>query len=166
MTVMLPFINSLIRNHAVSISHLHHLCNKIALNIFKGILKHRLFLIIMVITIVVQILITQFGGVVFKTAPLNGYHWLASVGISLLSLPIGNTLKLRKKRSQLPIFISFLSLNSGLVIRLIPLCCTRPAPPPPPPVTREKLLWEGAIKQVQMELRVVQSFRGGRYKKF
>jgi len=91
--------------------------------------------------VVVQVIITQFGGIVFRTAPLNGAQWGVSLGISFLTLPI------------------------GLILRLIPICY-RPAPlPPRPQVTREKLLWENAIQNVRTQLLVVRTFRRGRERK-
>ncbi|VDK68360.1 unnamed protein product, partial [Cylicostephanus goldi] len=41
-------------------------------NVFKGLLKNRVFCVIWLSTFIGQILITQFGGAWFSTAPLNG----------------------------------------------------------------------------------------------
>lgn len=107
------------------------------INVFKNIHRHQSFLIIFVITLIVQVLVCQFGGEAFKTAPLHWEEWLGCIGIALISLPI------------------------GLVVRLIPICCTGYDQPREEPeyVTREKLLWENAIKDVRAQIRVVDALR-------
>jgi len=62
------------------------------INIFKRIHKHTIFIIIFFITVVVQAIVTQFGGAAFRTFGLNWYEWLACIGIAFLSLPIGMNL--------------------------------------------------------------------------
>jgi len=104
-------------------------------NIFDGLHRHRAFLVIFFITVIIQTIVTEFGSSAFQTHPLYWYQWLSCLGIAFLSLPI------------------------GFVIRLIPDC--RPAKPEAEvrPVTREKLLWENAIKDVQTQIRVVAILR-------
>jgi magnesium-transporting ATPase (P-type) len=59
-------------------------------NIFEGLHKNWLFIAIILGVIVIQVIIVEFGGVVFHCAPLNWSQWLASVGIGFLSIPFGN----------------------------------------------------------------------------
>jgi magnesium-transporting ATPase (P-type) len=58
-------------------------------NVFQGIHKNWLFLVIFFGIIVVQIIIVEFGGVVFQCVALNWSQWLASVGFGFLSIPLG-----------------------------------------------------------------------------
>lgn len=57
--------------------------------VFSGLLKNRLFVLVMVSTAIGQLLIIEFGGAVFKTAPLSPALWGASIGLGALILPIG-----------------------------------------------------------------------------
>ncbi|KAJ3029501.1 UNVERIFIED_CONTAM: plasma membrane calcium [Siphonaria sp. JEL0065] len=59
------------------------------LNIFKNISKNNLFTAIVGGSVVVQIIIVEFGGVAFKTMHLGIYDWLLCVGLAALSLPLG-----------------------------------------------------------------------------
>ncbi|KAJ3148000.1 hypothetical protein HDU89_005074 [Geranomyces variabilis] len=75
------------------------------LNIFKGILKNRIFQTIIVATVVLQAIIVQFGGPVFKTeGGLTGLQWVVCLVIGLGSLPVGVAIRLlpdwRKTRDE------------------------------------------------------------------
>ncbi|MEM2056696.1 MAG: calcium-translocating P-type ATPase, PMCA-type [Thermoproteota archaeon] len=50
-------------------------CRAVGLNIFRGILKNKLFLPVVVSTFVIQFLIVQFGGEIFRTTPLTLIEW-------------------------------------------------------------------------------------------
>lgn len=58
-------------------------------NIFAGMHKSPMFIVIWIITAGVQALIVTFGGPFTQTAALNWTQWLLSVGIGALSIPIG-----------------------------------------------------------------------------
>ncbi|KAI8916331.1 hypothetical protein EDD86DRAFT_185335 [Gorgonomyces haynaldii] len=60
-------------------------------NVFRGIHKNPIFIGVLFITVVVQIVIVQFGGVVFKVDPegLEPVYWLVSVLVGAGSLLIG-----------------------------------------------------------------------------
>jgi Ca2+-transporting ATPase len=58
-------------------------------NVFKGIHKNRLFLGIIVITIVLQVVMVEFLKKFANTERLNWLQWGACIGISALSWPIG-----------------------------------------------------------------------------
>ncbi|KAL6841111.1 hypothetical protein ACP4OV_029080 [Aristida adscensionis] len=55
------------------------------LNIFKGITKNRLFLAIIVITVILQILIVEFLGKFASTVKLSWQLWLVSIGLASIS---------------------------------------------------------------------------------
>ena len=59
------------------------------MNIFSGLSKNPLFLLIIVITIVIQYIIIQYGGDFVHTTPLNVEQWVKCVLIGSLSLPLG-----------------------------------------------------------------------------
>ncbi|KAJ3022976.1 hypothetical protein HKX48_004734 [Thoreauomyces humboldtii] len=74
-------------------------------NIFKGILKNRIFLVIMIATIIFQALIVQFGSTVFKTeGGLTGVQWVVCIVIGFGSIPLGLAIRLfpdwRKVRDE------------------------------------------------------------------
>jgi Ca2+-transporting ATPase len=58
-------------------------------NVFKGIHKNRLFLSIIVITIVLQVVMVEFLKKFADTERLNWAQWGACIGIAALSWPIG-----------------------------------------------------------------------------
>mmetsp|Transcript_18345 Transcript_18345/g.27311 ORF Transcript_18345/g.27311 Transcript_18345/m.27311 type:complete len:932 (+) Transcript_18345:1-2796(+) len=63
-------------------------------NVFSGLTTNWVFIAVIVFTIAVQILVVEFGGVAFQTAPLSWDEWIATMLIGLGSLPIGALLRL------------------------------------------------------------------------
>ncbi|KAJ3066029.1 hypothetical protein HDU98_010629 [Podochytrium sp. JEL0797] len=59
------------------------------LNIFKNLSKNHLFSIIVGGSIIVQVMIVEFAGPVFKTVPLGVEDWLLCVGVAACSIPLG-----------------------------------------------------------------------------
>jgi Ca2+-transporting ATPase len=107
------------------------------LNVFKDLHRHYYFLVIIILTILAQVLIVEFGNVAFQTVKLSFYYWLLSIGIGAFTLIV------------------------GLFIRLLPDLpfIQKKQPSEPKLVTYEKLRWEEAISQVQTRLRVVKALR-------
>jgi Ca2+-transporting ATPase len=62
-------------------------------NVFKGIHKNRLFLGIIVITIILQVVMVEFLKKFADTERLNWVQWGACIGIAALSWPIGWIIK-------------------------------------------------------------------------
>ncbi|XP_061951139.1 calcium-transporting ATPase 8, plasma membrane-type-like isoform X1 [Populus nigra] len=58
------------------------------LNIFKGILKSHLFIGINAVTLLLQVIIIEFGGKFTSTVKLNWKMWLISVAIAFMSWPL------------------------------------------------------------------------------
>eukprot|EP00258_Populus_trichocarpa_P030536 XP_024446555.1 calcium-transporting ATPase 10, plasma membrane-type isoform X2 [Populus trichocarpa] len=58
------------------------------LNIFKGILKSHLFIGINAVTLLLQVIIIEFGGKFTSTVRLNWKMWLISVAIAFMSWPL------------------------------------------------------------------------------
>ena len=61
---------------------------------FKGIHKNRIFMIILLITLVFQIIIVEFGSVVFTVQGLNWSNWLISIALGSGSLIVGLLIRL------------------------------------------------------------------------
>ena len=62
-------------------------------NIFKGILKNKLFLAIIGITIVLQLVMVEFLNRFANTERLDWRQWGACIGLAALSWPIGWLIK-------------------------------------------------------------------------
>ena len=56
---------------------------------FKGILQSRIFLAVIGMSILVQALIVEFGGKYTKCSGLSGNHWMITVLLGAISLPLG-----------------------------------------------------------------------------
>jgi Ca2+-transporting ATPase len=115
------------------------------LNVFSNILENYMFLGIFVAIVVGQIIIIQFGGVAFKTVPLDADMWGISFAIGFLSLPI------------------------GVITRLIPddiLCCKAQDEEQEEEdhivYNHGQVQWQSAINQVRTQLQVFRTLRGGR----
>jgi Ca2+-transporting ATPase len=64
------------------------------LNCFRGIHKNAYFIVIWICTAIAQVIIVQFGEVVFNTVALSGTDWAICLAIGFLSLPIGVAIRL------------------------------------------------------------------------
>jgi hypothetical protein len=63
-------------------------------NVFSGLHTNWIFIAVIAITVVVQVLIVEFGGDVFKTEPLSLVNWGYSIAIGAGSLIVGAILRL------------------------------------------------------------------------
>eukprot|EP00158_Paraphelidium_tribonemae_P007500 Partr_v1_DN28270_c3_g1_i4_m75374 putative ATPase, Ca transporting, plasma membrane len=114
------------------------------LNIFAGIHRNTFFQVIFVVVIVVQVILVQFGGVVFECYGLPGAMWAYSILIASLTLPL------------------------GVAIRMIPnwdgctVCGVSVAVPDNERVvmTKERLQWQHSIGQVRTSISVFRALRG------
>ncbi|ORZ40098.1 hypothetical protein BCR44DRAFT_1479098 [Catenaria anguillulae PL171] len=64
------------------------------LNVFHRMFKNNFFPTILVIIVVLQILIIQFGSAAFGVIPLTGPEWGVSVAMGFVALPLGVLIKL------------------------------------------------------------------------
>lgn len=104
------------------------------LNILRGITHDYLFLIIQAFVVIGQFLIVQYGGLAFKTVPLNSHQWLCTVAIGALSIPTGMLIRL------LPPHIPYIwSQNTKDEFTHT--------------VTYSRLLWESAVHRVLQGLK-------------
>jgi len=70
-------------------------CRKLGneINVFKHFFNNWIFIAIMAFTIVVQVVLVEFGGTFAKTTHLNLYQWLFCVGVAALSILIGSSFR-------------------------------------------------------------------------
>jgi P-type Ca2+ transporter type 2C len=73
------------------------------LNVFVGMHRNWLFVLITSVTIGGQILIINFGGSAFSIARLNGAQWGVSLILGLFSLPLGALIRLIPNRLIMPL---------------------------------------------------------------
>ena len=59
------------------------------INVFKGFFTNFIFIFVIIVTCVLQFIIIQFTGKVFKVEPLDWSEWLSSVAIGAFSLVLG-----------------------------------------------------------------------------
>ncbi|KAK0616440.1 hypothetical protein B0T14DRAFT_523136 [Immersiella caudata] len=64
------------------------------LNIFEGLHKNTLFMLMMSIMIIGQVIIIFFSSFVFGVVPLNGAQWGISLVLGFLSIPVGVLIRL------------------------------------------------------------------------
>ncbi|KAJ2788300.1 plasma membrane calcium [Coemansia linderi] len=64
------------------------------LNCFRGMHKNWFFMIIVLISVVGQVIIIQWGGVAFQTTGLGGKYWAFSIVAGSIALPIGLVFRL------------------------------------------------------------------------
>ncbi|KAF9198249.1 hypothetical protein BGZ49_000961 [Haplosporangium sp. Z 27] len=119
-------------------------CRRIdgTLNVFKNLKHDKVFIIVQAFVVIGQFVIVQFGGQAFKTRPLSLGHWLVTVLIGSLSLPVGFCLRL-------------------LPARLIPEACL-PAQVPEehqPLLNFGQLRWEGASNQMWIQSTFFEAIR-------
>jgi Ca2+-transporting ATPase len=57
--------------------------------VFDGFFSNHIFVAVVVVTVVLQFLIVQYGGGAFQTVPLSGQDWFITVLIGFGSLPLG-----------------------------------------------------------------------------
>ncbi|KAJ1565333.1 hypothetical protein HK096_003381 [Nowakowskiella sp. JEL0078] len=150
------------------------LCNQIncrridsKINIFEGIHQNPYFICIFSGVLIIQILITQFGGELFSTIGLSGGHWITCILIGLLSLPNGVVIRLipneffsRFMKTNVP-ETGIAAFESELARSLSP---SRQQSIQHIPIhqTLARTKWVMAISSVQSELKVFKTLRGTR----
>eukprot|EP01103_Thecamoeba_quadrilineata_P002746 TRINITY_DN12642_c0_g1_i1.p1 TRINITY_DN12642_c0_g1~~TRINITY_DN12642_c0_g1_i1.p1 ORF type:complete len:989 (-),score=241.99 TRINITY_DN12642_c0_g1_i1:45-3011(-) len=63
------------------------------LNVFSGFFTNYIFVVVLVLSVVVQFLMVQFAGAWAQTTALNAQEWFVCVGLGFISLPIGILLR-------------------------------------------------------------------------
>lgn len=137
------------------------------MNIFRGITKNGIFLGVILVTIVLQAIIVQFGGEAFKTSGLGWQAWLVSIAVGFGSLPVGILVRLLPEwGSPETVQPSVESEGpTGIVVEGVEM--------EQRPTGTEKTLqsiaslpsdatlqrWNTAIRRTQMQVRVVNAFR-------
>ena len=76
-------------------------------NVFKYLSTNRMFIVIWLSTFIGQILIVQFGGPWFSTAPLNAVQWIVCLGFGISELVYGQIVASIPAKKVLPKRIRF-----------------------------------------------------------
>uniref|UniRef100_A0A915MUJ8 Cation-transporting P-type ATPase C-terminal domain-containing protein n=1 Tax=Meloidogyne javanica TaxID=6303 RepID=A0A915MUJ8_MELJA len=76
-------------------------------NVFKHLLSNRMFCIIWTSTFIAQILIVQFGGKWFSTAPLTFSQWMFCFGLGVFELVLGQIVASIPSKKILPKWLTF-----------------------------------------------------------
>eukprot|EP00033_Pygsuia_biforma_P001600 GCRY01001801.1.p1 GENE.GCRY01001801.1~~GCRY01001801.1.p1 ORF type:complete len:1034 (+),score=309.33 GCRY01001801.1:1287-4388(+) len=105
------------------------------INIFERILHAPIFLGVVIGTLIVQVLLIEFGGTAFSTVPLDAGEWIFCIIVGLCSIPI------------------------GFVIRLIPISDKIPPPRTLIDTAPKPMTFRDAALRVQTQMRVVNAFR-------
>ena len=58
-------------------------------NVFKGLYKNPIFIVVMIVSVAIQAIVVEFGGAAFKTVGLSWDQWLFCIGVGALELPLG-----------------------------------------------------------------------------
>jgi magnesium-transporting ATPase (P-type) len=82
--------------HQINCRHLTYVANP-----FKGITKNYYFLGITLLTLLIQFIMTQYGGDFTRTYPLTFEQWMISLAFGLTSLPAGMLNNLYFNRREL-----------------------------------------------------------------
>ncbi|OQR88492.1 P-type ATPase (P-ATPase) Superfamily [Thraustotheca clavata] len=112
------------------------------LNVFEGFFTNKLYIGIQVIQVVLQVLIVQLGGLVFKCTALSGEQWAYCLVIGAFSLPVGLLLR-NLHATALPEFFS--SCKEVETVRH-----TSP---------RSKELWMRSFSRLRTQIRVINAFK-------
>ena len=59
------------------------------LNMFQGLITNVTFISVSVVTVLLQIMLIYVGDEFVKTAPINTYQWLITIGLGFLAIPFG-----------------------------------------------------------------------------
>jgi len=86
------YLRELVKHFALTSDSTRRLDNKF--NIFEGIFRNWLFIVISLIMIGGQLLISFIGGRAFSVTRLNGAQWAYSVVLGALSIPVGVIIRL------------------------------------------------------------------------
>ncbi|RLO07432.1 hypothetical protein DYB28_001397, partial [Aphanomyces astaci] len=110
------------------------------LNVFEGILTNHIYLGISVVQLVLQVLIIEFGSLVFGCVPLDLTQWFICIGLGSLSLPVG-------------LFLRCITLPASFTM------CQETSVVEKVPSARTKTLWRRSLKRLQVQMRVVKAFQ-------
>lgn len=116
--------------------------NKI--NVFSGIQRNTLFMVILVVMVVCQIMIIFIGGQAFSVTRLNSQHWVICILLGFCSIPAGAIIRLVPN--------SFIKL-------FLPKCILERRTYDDE--ERQIEDWDDAIEAIQDDLRFFKRLRGG-----
>ncbi|RHY99128.1 hypothetical protein DYB35_012387 [Aphanomyces astaci] len=95
---------------------------------------------ISVVQLDLQVLIIEFGSLVFGCVPLDLTQWFICIGLGSLSLPVG-------------LFLRCITLPASFTM------CQETSVVEKVPSARTKTLWRRSLKRLQVQMRVVKAFQ-------
>ena len=122
------------------------------LNVFRNIHRNWWFISIFIATAIIQALVVQFGSFAFQTVPLDGAAWGISIGIGLLSLPIGVLVRLIPNTLFPKTWYMPKRVDTVSIIEQVPVVA---------PISPEEQ-WRQAEGEVKGQLTLIRAIRGGR----
>ncbi|KAL6739365.1 hypothetical protein Aduo_012833 [Ancylostoma duodenale] len=135
-------------------------------NVFKGLFTNPIFCVIWISTLISQVLIVQFGGHWFSTAPLNAVQWAICIACGLGELVWGQIITTIPS-SILPKSFRFgkgeVKPTSIMLSGEYDVPSSSSAAPKPDGMTAEKrpgqMLWLLGLTRLQTQIRVVKAFQ-------
>lgn len=138
----------------------------IDINIFRGVHKNNTFMFIFALSMLLQVIIVQFGGPVFKTIPLQWREWLVCIAFGFGSIPVGFLIRiippiyprgekdpeLKQKMEEQEAIMDAYELER-VVIESVERTGGRPLN------LEDRKLLQGAIKKTALQLRVLGDFK-------
>ncbi|KAJ1891290.1 plasma membrane calcium [Kickxella alabastrina] len=112
-------------------------------NVFANIHRDSGFLLVQVFIVAAQWLIVTYGGIAFSTVPLTGTHWVGTLFIGMLSLPVGLFIR----------FLPDLSACFGLE------SANSPAQQHLPEISAARMRMEASVKDVQHAVKFFSAIR-------
>ncbi|XP_065196137.1 plasma membrane calcium-transporting ATPase 4-like [Sycon ciliatum] len=109
-------------------------------NVFEGFFDNLIFVFIFILTLIVQVIITEFGGIAFRTTHLSAQQWMWCIFLGCSELVINQIVVSVPKHP-------------------LPTIGNEPAIPEPERIDA-KILWMRSLWRVQTQIRVVNAFRG------
>ncbi|KAM7206544.1 cation transporting ATPase [Naviculisporaceae sp. PSN 640] len=92
------------------------------LNIFEGLSRNRLFMLMMGTMVLGQVLIIEFGAQAFDVVPLNGVQWGISIVLGFLSIPVGLLIRLFPDSWTRAVYEVIVLVPWRLLMKLVRCC--------------------------------------------
>uniref|UniRef100_A0A1I7YE08 Cation_ATPase_N domain-containing protein n=1 Tax=Steinernema glaseri TaxID=37863 RepID=A0A1I7YE08_9BILA len=133
-------------------------------NVFKGLFSNPIFCIIWLGTLISQVFIVQYGGLWFRTAPLDWIQWAVCVGCGLFELIWGQVISTIPS-NILPKFFSFgrgeVQPTSILVTGEYDSPNALAGKDEMQPHRPGQILWLLGLTRLQTQMRVIKAFQAG-----
>ncbi|KAI9168440.1 plasma membrane calcium [Blastocladiella emersonii ATCC 22665] len=136
------------------------------INVFKGMTKNNMFMGIILFIAVLQVLIIEFGSIVFGVVPLTAVEWIITLALGLVSLPLAVVIKVLPDVGRSWFEDKFYAKeNDPVEVASIEAAAATPAGERATGLAatvdghRAREQWADAIRKTQLQNRVVAAFR-------